>query len=172
MIGVDILGYEGKYTIFSNGTVRRNPSKFRRETIFLKPKKDNYYRVTFWNKDGHKIFSIHRLVALYFVSNPNNYPWVNHIDGDTYNNDSSNLEWCTPRENLIHSIEVLKCDRNTEKQRKSAAISGKLHRKLTLLQAAEVRELIKTKSRKEISFIYGVSRSVIDCIAQNKRYIN
>lgn len=172
MQSATILGYDGKYTIFSNGTVRRNPSKFRRKTIFLKPKKDNYYRVTLWNKEGAKAYSIHRLVAIYFIPNPNNLPWVNHIDGNTYNNDVSNLEWCTPTENEVHSIKVLQANRNTPKQRESAVLVGKAKRKLTLRQAAEIREFAKRSSRKSLSKLYGVSLSVIDNIIQNKHYIN
>lgn len=165
-----ISGYDGKYTIFSNGTVQRNPSKFRRKTMFLKPKKDNYYRVTFWNKEGHKTFSVHRLVAIYFIPNSNNLPWVNHIDGNTYNNDISNLEWCTPTENEIHSIKILGADRNTEKQRKSAILVGKSKRKLTMKQADEIRNFANSTPRKCLATSYNVSLSVIDTIVQGKRY--
>jgi hypothetical protein len=53
-------------------------------------------------------YSIHRLVAEAFVPNPNNKPYVNHIDGNVLNNISTNLEWCTQRENLYHSRKISK----------------------------------------------------------------
>jgi len=47
--------------------------------------------------------SVHRLVAMAFIPNPNNYPEVNHIDADKLNNFASNLEWCTHAQNLKHA---------------------------------------------------------------------
>ena len=45
----------------------------------------------------------HRLVALAFIPNPNNYPIVNHKDENKLNNHVSNLEWCTYSYNVIYS---------------------------------------------------------------------
>lgn len=50
--------------------------------------------------------SVHRIVAVCFVSNPNNYPEVNHIDCDRTNNRWDNLEWCTHQENIKYCVEL------------------------------------------------------------------
>lgn len=51
-----------------------------------------------------KYIRVHRLVALAYIENPNDKPYVNHIDCVRTNNHVSNLEWVTPHENNLHSI--------------------------------------------------------------------
>jgi hypothetical protein len=66
-----------------------------------------YQRVTFSKNSISTRFQVHRLVAFYFLENPQKKPCVNHIDGNGLNNHYSNLEWVTYSENEIHSYNVL-----------------------------------------------------------------
>ena len=49
---------------------------------------------------------VHRMVAELFISNPENKWYVDHIDGNRYNNKATNLRWATPSENRLNPITV------------------------------------------------------------------
>src|SRR5215475_11689708 len=51
-----------------------------------------------------KQLTIHRLVALAFIDNPDNLPEVNHKDGNKMNFAADNLEWMTRLENRRHAM--------------------------------------------------------------------
>ena len=92
----DIKGYEGLYQVSNKGQV-----KSTHNDIILKPAMNNhgYYWVDLLNHGIRKADTIHRLVAQAFISNPNNYPQVNHKDENKSNNRVDNLEWCTAQYN-------------------------------------------------------------------------
>ena len=68
-------------------------------------KKEQYYCVKLSNKKIIKDFKIHKLVANYFIGK-NNDLVVNHIDGNSFNNNHSNLEYVTVRENNLHKSKL------------------------------------------------------------------
>ena len=111
----DIEGYEGIYQVSNLGKVkslerycsthwgrRRVPEKI------LNPQEKEYgYLCVDLHRDGNsKSYSIHRLVATAFIPNPEDKPEVNHKDGDTGNNQVSNLEWATGSENVRHALQT------------------------------------------------------------------
>lgn len=100
-----LVGYEKIYLISENGNLCRLD---RNSYANGSPKSDNdYMRISLSYKQDITYEYIHRLVAKTFISNPENKPHVNHIDGNRQNNHISNLEWCTIKENDTHKREVL-----------------------------------------------------------------
>lgn len=74
----------------------------------MRPHKDTkgYYQVELRNEYGKSSFVVHRLVAMAFIPNPNNYPQVNHKDENKINNKVENLEWCTNKYNCAYGTRV------------------------------------------------------------------
>jgi hypothetical protein len=69
--------------------------------------KGGYLVVGLSSKGKVKTNSVHRIVAICFIDNPENKPQVNHIDKNRSNNNVNNLEWCTSSENAIHKCLTL-----------------------------------------------------------------
>ena len=95
-IWVDILNYEGLYQISNLGRVKN----FKTNKILKQSIAKGYNRIRIKSKN----YLVHRLIAQAFIPNPYNKPQINHIDSNRLNNDINNLEWCTPKENIIHGI--------------------------------------------------------------------
>lgn len=94
------------YQISDLGRVKSLPKKFRRKERILKYNigKGGYYRVPLSKNGKTKKYLVSRLVAIHFINNKNNLPEVNHKDGNKANNKTSNLEWITPKGNILHAF--------------------------------------------------------------------
>lgn len=103
----DVVGHEGRYQVSNFGNVKSIGTLHSQGGRILKPVvKEGYFYVCLYGNNTKKIYSIHRLVAMAFIPNPNNKPCVDHIDGDRSNNRSENLRWVTYKENANNPISL------------------------------------------------------------------
>ena len=116
-----IMDFEGYYItpegkVFCDlGRGNRNRNK-RCEKYEIKPRvaRNGYLRVYMRSSLDGKRYDryIHRLVAIHFLEKVEGKNVVNHKDGNRSNNEDSNLEWVTTKENMQHDIEYGNLDRD------------------------------------------------------------
>ena len=117
---IQIPGYEDTYSVSNSGRIRIEVKRhnIRKGTMLSQcPQKDGYLYVTLRRgpeREGKK-FAVSRLVLIAFVGHPEKGWEANHENGDIVDNHLSNLNWCTKKKNLQHSIEVLGHTRKGEK---------------------------------------------------------
>lgn len=128
---------------------------------YLKPNKTKrgYFRISLGRK--LRIF-VHRMVAETYIPNPNNYPYINHIDGNGLNNHVSNLEWCTQTRNVQHAYDIGLRE----------SIKGKDHFRAKLKEEdiPVIRDLYNNQGYNytQIARMYGLTNGPIWQIINNK----
>ena len=95
----DIEGYEAEYQISNHGRVK-SLKNGKEQIIKGFANSKGYHIIDLYKNKEKKHFQVHRLVAKAFITNPNNYPIINHKDENPNNNHVSNLEWCDHRYNM------------------------------------------------------------------------
>lgn len=156
-----VHGREGQYEVSSTGEIRKCLGK-----LLGQWKSDQGYMLVRLSKP-RKTARVHRLVAEAFIENPNNLPFVNHIDCKRDNNDFENLEWCTQRENLAHSRSLGRMQRDYWKGKRSPNAT---------LDAVTVNEIRKAYSLGGVSWQalskrFGVSKRTIGRIVNGESYV-
>ena len=94
-----------KFEISSIGRLRNKlTNKIYKPTVLT----SGYYsvKISLGSRKIKKHIIIHKAVAYTFIPNPNNYPEINHIDGNKLNNNINNLEWCSSHHNQQHKYDI------------------------------------------------------------------
>ena len=155
----DVQGFEGLYKVSNLGNVFI-VSKNRNQ-IPLKVK-NGYLLVDLCNCGKKNRISIHRLVAIHFLSNEENKPQVNYKNGIKTDNRLENLEWATASENQRHSLNNgLKIPKKGEECKYS---------KITEKDAIDIKYGYKGLIHKDIANIYGISRTTVIDIRKGRSW--
>lgn len=168
----EIKGNREIYEVSTSGDVRtknRIGARGKRVNGHALTQRDNsngYLRCGM-NIDGKtRSYLTHRLVAKAFIPNPENKPYVNHIDGNKHNNKVDNLEWCTRSENEKHAWAI--------GLKKDVATKGELHG-MHKLKETDVRFIRDNHVRNggtmktgELAKMFSVSPQTVTDIVANR----
>lgn len=148
------------YPDFEVSNHGRIKSKVRNKLIFTRIH-EKYVDCRINDKSGKKRSPrVHRLVAELFIPNPNEYPVVNHIDGNRNNNTADNLEWVTYKRNAQHAKELGLVSKATRKINEELArdICNKLQNGMSIRQVVETNSLY--------------TKAIVEKIRQRQRWIH
>ena len=99
----------------SDGRVFHNKERIKKQTA-----SKGYLMVRLFRSDdlSHKgsLEKTHRLVAMAFIPNPENKPYIDHINTIRHDNRVENLRWCTSKENANNPLTL---EKNRESSRRS-----------------------------------------------------
>lgn len=93
------------YSISNLGNAKSFSTRHNGRLLKKRISKHGYVKYTLFLNGQQQTFSAHRMVAISFIENNSDRPYVNHIDGNKQNNLVYNLEWCTPSENTKHAFD-------------------------------------------------------------------
>lgn len=152
------------YEVSTTGAVTRNGKIIKTQLCA------GYPSYTEYTNNKKRNVHVHRKVAETYIPNPENKPCVNHIDGNKENNDVSNLEWVTHKENAQHASKMGLNDYQRTRKTKNNVSA----RKITMAQANEIRSKYVSGSRthgvRALGREYGLATNAILDILKGKTY--
>jgi len=135
------------YMVSSEGKVksieRKDCRGNQRKSITLSPRYNTrgYITVVLYKNGKPQTFRVNRLVAQMFIPNPDNKPYVDHINGDRADNRVCNLRWVTHKENMNNPLTRLKLKNNNGQ--KIATECARLKTSKPVLQFSKNGDFIK-----------------------------
>ena len=173
-IWVPVIGYEKYYNISNFGRLKRLCRTVLLKDGRIKILPDRISHPYLDKKYGYPSFHligddkskrnnfVHRLIAIHFIPNPENKPYVNHKDGIKTNIKIENLEWVTNSENIIHAFE-----NGLKKQRTCEAASQTKTTNKELAEILRLRDL--GFSNTEVGEISGMGRKYVERVFRARK---
>lgn len=181
----EIPGTNGRYQVSNKGRVKSVKRKHvLSDRILKQPVKQHltcdsgtYKYVHIFIDGKYKCVYVHRLIAEAFIPNPENKPCINHKDLNMTNNDISNLEWCTQKENIHHAHENGAMPNTVTKEERKRRIEHKRKKKwhkLSYNDSLDIKNALKLGcfSQREIAFAYGVDPALVCRMAKGQAWYN
>lgn len=144
---------DNRYSVSNLGRVKSNyanKERIMRPTI----NQYGYLKVDLRNNGERAGVSVHRLVAMAFIPNPDNLPEVNHKDEDKTNNCVDNLEWCTTKYNCNYGTRNIRKGKNCMKKVYSLSPDGSIDYFESVKEAANMLGIRSTSISKVLSSNY------------------
>lgn len=106
------VGFENLYAVSDKGRVASLQFHGVKSFSIMKQSEDRLHyktvKIRNWETGYVRSYPVHRMVAQAFIPNPENKPFIDHIDVNPSNNNVENLRWVTPAENSRNPITLVK----------------------------------------------------------------
>lgn len=150
-----IISTHQNYEVSNLGRIRRTDTK---QIKIPSVATGGYLKVTLY--PNPKTLMVHRLVAIEFLENVEGKLQVNHIDSNRQNNNLSNLEWCTCKENMQHCAKANRAAKHDGVNNPTARFSEE---EIIYIRSSDKQSL-------ELAKEFGVHATSISAIRTGKKY--
>lgn len=164
------VGFSDRYYVSNMGRIFTTSAHGKKDNpTIMKPARSFDKRRGSWEYcktvlDSRTVV-VHRVVATTWVPNPENKPFVNHINGNKADNRAENLEWCTTSENLLHAYRTGLEKKQLGQKHHAAKMTNEQVRQFKWEWAHD-----RKMSRKQYAEKLGVSEATIKDIIRGRSW--